>query len=565
MSDELGVPRGSAPEPTQLPGSEILDHGAGATTITPSQTHRASSPKRRWVLPAVGASVLMLAVASAGVALGVMFSGGGTQPEELVPSNALFYADVDFDPTAEQKANLVRLLNKFPDLHDQLDGVNDVQKSLVEGFVNAYGVDYYGRGKSDPLENGASVSWLGDRVGFAVVPADDNHAIGLVAVIQVSDEDAARASLDGVVDPEQVAFDSGYVLITSKKMNFSSEVQSLGDWKPLVASDVLEAAHQSPLSDDATFTSVLDPLGDGIASVYVDTSAISDISSNIQPLLLQWFGLGGLQSGLGQASDQDAGQLGAVLRIDPTDVEIVARSTQALSDTAGAPAELFAGLPKDTAAAVDFVGGGDQVSKVWQQYLDQLDQMAQDFSGYGGANGYDPRHEFDRQVAKFEARYNMKIPEDIATLLGDEVSVAVSGDGLVGPIPSLGARSLTDPAEATDLSQRLQPVIDDLTAGLGVSLQPTDDGLVVASTPAYAQTLVAGEGGIMDNPAVVRALPDADGASVIAWVDLDVIGDLAGLAGADQANAIEPLEGIGITVQQDTDGQTIQARLTFDE
>ncbi len=138
MSDELGVPGGSVPEPTQLPGSEILDHSAGATTITPSQTHRASGPKKRWVLPAVGASVLMLAVASAGVALGVMVSGGGTQPEELVPANAMIYADVDFDPAAGQKANLMRLINKFPDLQDQLGGGDDIKQVIVEGLLDRF-------------------------------------------------------------------------------------------------------------------------------------------------------------------------------------------------------------------------------------------------------------------------------------------------------------------------------------------------------------------------------------------------------------------------------------------
>ncbi len=87
-------------------------------------------------------------------------------------------------------------------------------------------------------------------------------------------------------------------------------------------------------------------------------------------------------------------------------------------------------------------------------------------------------------------------------------------------------------------SDRLQPVIDDLTAGLGVTLQPTDDGLVIASTPDYAQTLSAGDGGIMDNPAVARALPDADGASAVAWVDLDVLGDLANLTSPEDGAVI---------------------------
>ncbi len=55
----------------------------------------------------------------------------------------------------------------------------------------------------------------------------------MVAVIQVTDEDAARASLESVVDDSQIAFDSGYVfspLIKQTSANF------VGNTKPMVGS-----------------------------------------------------------------------------------------------------------------------------------------------------------------------------------------------------------------------------------------------------------------------------------------------------------------------------------------
>ena len=58
----------------------------------------------------VGAGAAVVVAAGAGWAVGTYLGGGGTQPEDVMPDTLVAFADVDLDPSAEQKLNLVRLL-----------------------------------------------------------------------------------------------------------------------------------------------------------------------------------------------------------------------------------------------------------------------------------------------------------------------------------------------------------------------------------------------------------------------------------------------------------------------
>lgn len=512
--------------------AEVLDNGGSGGD---PGGHRVVRKRPRWVLPAVGASALMVAVAGAGVALGMMLSGGGTQPEELVPADAVFFADVDFDPSAGQKTNLLRLLNKVPDLRSELGGRDDLRQLVVDQLSVSSDVDLT-----------EIVGWLGDRAGIAVVPTGDGTAFVVVGVLEVTDEAAARQSLEQVLDPTQLAFESGYVVVTTDGRNQLDAVGPPGEG--LIAADVVQEALNSPLADDPRFRDVMEPLGDSIASVYVDLTAAADLA----PALGDATGIPGVVSGPGSLPTIGNGQAGAVVRVEADAIEVVGRASEPLGGGESSPTQLFAQLPEDTVIAVDLAGVGDQVQAQWDALLGQLEQL----SG---------RAQFERGVASFEKQYDVQVPEDVVTVLGDEIAVAVSGNALIGGTPGVGLRSLTDSAQASDLAARLTPLIDELTGGFGITVLPVDDGLVVASTPEYADTLAAGGGGILDNSVAVRALPDVDDAVAVAFVDFDVIGDLAGLAAPDASSDIEPLEALGVTVTNDGDGQTLRARLTFDE
>jgi hypothetical protein len=535
MSDVTGSGPMDRPAP-----AEILDHGAPSVEAV---------RRRRW--PAVAGAAAVLVVGSAGVALGMALSGGGAQPEELMPASTLVYADVDFDPGAEQKVNLLRLLQKFPEIRDELGDRSDIKQILVEELL----------GDSGQIEPEDVTPWLGDRAGVGMLWDDEAGVPVLVVVLQVTDEDAAAATLSDRYDDSKFAFENGFVVLTPGLSDSESP-------DGMDAAQVVAEATAAPLSERPQFRGAMDSLGDGLASMYVDADAMSEIIDNeLGPL-------GFPDSGsLGMGPGSLGGQLGAVVRVEPSAVELVGRTTQVSTGLADDPTNLFAGLPSSTAAAVALGGGGDAVAAQWEQLLQQLDS----FAGLGGVDtmqpvanpttGWrsgDPKNQFERAIARLEAEYNVRLPDDLITLFGDDMVLALDGDELV-TVPRVGLRSVTDPAAAADLATRLQPVIDDLTAGFGITVQPVADGLVVASTPEYAQELASGEGALADEPRVQRALPELDQASAVLWVDFDVLGDIAGLADASAGDVLEPLEALGMASGVEDGGEFARIRLTFDD
>ena len=126
------------------PTPEILTDGAPAepaTTIVPEDAagHRKPSSRRRTAV-VVGGVVGAGLVTAAGVALGMTLSGGGAQPEDVLPAGAVAYADVDFDPAAGQKVNAVRFFRSFPEVGTRLGSGDDLRSALVDLFTQGSSV-----------------------------------------------------------------------------------------------------------------------------------------------------------------------------------------------------------------------------------------------------------------------------------------------------------------------------------------------------------------------------------------------------------------------------------------
>ncbi|MGH3333638.1 MAG: DUF3352 domain-containing protein, partial [Nocardioidaceae bacterium] len=99
-------------------------------------------------------------VAFGGIAVGMFLSGGGTQPEDVLPADTIAFARIDLDPSAGQKLNAVRLLDKFPSLDAKGD---DLKATLLEDMFddNPFGMKY----------DTDIAPWIGDRAAVAVLPA----------------------------------------------------------------------------------------------------------------------------------------------------------------------------------------------------------------------------------------------------------------------------------------------------------------------------------------------------------------------------------------------------------
>src|SRR5215213_2128463 len=126
------------------------------------------------------AAVAVIGAAGAGFAAGTMVGGGGTQPEDVLPWSVVAFADLDLDPGADQKLNVVRLLGRFPDVEEKYGPEPDLKDLLVKQFTDG-----------TPLADADVDAWAGDRIGAALAWDAAQKALTPVLAVQVTDEAAA--------------------------------------------------------------------------------------------------------------------------------------------------------------------------------------------------------------------------------------------------------------------------------------------------------------------------------------------------------------------------------------
>ncbi len=496
----------------------------------------ARKSRRLWVLAVVGVAVI--ASAGAGFAAGTAVGGGGTQPEDVLPDTVVAYVDLDLDPPAQQKLNLVRLLGQFGGVKREYGSEPDLRSVAVDWLLNG-----------SALEDADVSAWVGDRVGLGVSWDPEAQELTPVAALQVTDEREAVSELKRVVEPQQVAVVDGYVVVTG---DLFAEFDALDALDGVVgsdlpgsqsAADVVAAGQSAPLSASPAFTALFDRLDDGLVTMYVDGDRIAAAGEQLADTL----GLGG--PGLSDALDRlsTSGQAGAVIRAEPNALELLAW-TSAAPPGGDEPARLTSGLPTSTLMAAETTGGSALVADRWSQLRGEI-----------GAKT------FDKAVADVEQQYSLTLPADLVTMAGDDAVLAVDGEGLLTGVPGVGLRSLTDPAAGADVATRLEAGLADLTGGFGITAEGTGDGFLVATTDTYAERLAAGDGGLGADPQFQAALPDAETATTLIWVNFAPVKGFAALAAPESAELIAPLQAFGFTISPDGGGSTIRARLVFDQ
>jgi hypothetical protein len=498
--------------------------------------------RRAWI--AVGVGVAVVASAGAGFAAGSVVGGGGTQPEDVLPDTVVAYVDIDLDPAAQQKVNLVRLLGRFPDVEQEYGSEPDVRTLVVDWLVDG-----------TELEDADVSAWIGDRVGVGVSWDAEAEALTPVAALQVTDEDAAVADLGLVLDPEQMAVTDGYVVVTGDLLNEFAALDTLdgliSDAGPGAqsATEIVAAGKSAPLSESAGFIDVFDHLEDGLLTMYADGEGIAAAGDQLVTSL--GVPIPSLNDSL--ASAAESGQIGAVLRAEPDALEFVSWSSS--DPQSGAePAQLMPVLPESTLFAVEVTGGQELVADRWDEVLDSVNQ-----------SGGQAAAEMEADLATLEAQYGIKLPEDLETLAGQDAVIAVDGEGLLTSVPGIGMRSVTDPAAGSVLADSIESALASLTGGFGITAQGTSDGMVVATTDDYAAQLEAGDGDLGADPTYQAALHDAENATSLMWVDFSAVRGFAALAAPEEASVLKPLEAFGATVSPDDGGSLVRARLVFSD
>lgn len=436
------------------------------------------------------------------------FNGGGPQPEAVLPSTSMAFAKVDLDPSADQKVDALRFARKFPAMKDSLSGVDedsDMRKEVFDSLKEdggLEGVDY-----EEDVE-----PWLGQRFGAAVVPAEDGGEPEVVVALASTDKDAAEEGLAKATE------DGGYCTV-QEDYALCGEEQSVVD-------KAVNDAESEALEDDETFSQDMDDLGeDGMVTGWMDGKAVSEAA--------------GSTLGTSDAPPAAEGRFAAALRFDGPTLELVGRATGLPKDSVPSGDGTSIGdLPADTMGAFAVAGLDEALKKNWPE----LDQAMQDSVGPS----------WTQSVSDIEMQTGLSLPDDAAKAVGSDTVVSMDANG---PTPQVAVRTNGDRPTIDRIG------LDDPTSGLTVT-DGEGDTTVVASDATYADK-VAAKGGLGDSDAFKDAVPDAEGASGVLYVDVAKAVDAFGEEMTDEEREnIEPLSAVGMTVSGEDDHADVRLRLT---
>ena len=508
-----GTPGAPTQPPSWRPTPDVL-----VAAPEDDRPHRA-----HWGLIAgVGALVLAL-VGGVTYALGAL-SGGGEQPADALPSGAFAVVSVDLDPSLGQKLDGFRFLRKFPALRAKVPLDGDVREVVFDAVADEAGWQ--------DVDFDADVApWLGKRLALAAYPPSTGGSADAgptaVVALQVTDRDKAQAGLTRLVSGTGSA-GSGQLPVS---WAFSGDYALLAETEG-VASDLAKRAESGSLAEDDGYATDLAAVDDGVASVWVDMAAAGR-ALGAESMLDPQLGLLGTAAGA-------SGRSTMVARFDGPDVfEIVGRASG--TKTAGWATHAATGLgdlPESSVVALALADGDALVPKAW-------DSMRESFGAQGG--------DLDAMAGAAQEELGITLPDDLATLLGDNLVAALDGERSAGI--DVGARVTTDVPAAQAVLDKLEAAARRSGADLPVVRREAGGDLVVASSDAQAERLAA-DGNLGEQEAFQRALPDLDGADAALWVDpAGVMQLLFGSDGGVDEN-LEPIDGIGATLSS-SDGDDV--------
>jgi hypothetical protein len=470
------------------------------------------------------------------------FFRGGPQAAEAVPASALAYAAVDLDPAATQKINALRFLNHFPGFKDVADIENerdDIRKSILTDAIDS--LDCKGVSYDATIE-----PWLGNKFGFAAMPSEDGGDPEPLVVIEATDTGRASDAfdeLDACAKDSGSSDDFGYA--------FSGDYAVLASSQELADKYAVEADGES-LADDGDFQADMDALGDlGVATAWVDIAGLIDA-----------YGANMFDSGvMGPAGDPGAAidllkaqaqRAAATFRFssDHADIVTAVRGDFPQSDFGD---NEIVGLPDSTVVAMSVSGGGDALGASWDDIMAAQRRL--------DAN-------VDQQITAFERQTGLNVPDDLETLLGDNLLFAVDQDGLSAATLNsndpgqfnAGVRFTGDGPKLHDLYGRIVGLLDDNTAlQLPISKQDFDNGLAVATNDSYASKLADLDGNLGDSQNFQSVVDDAASKQFVLFFNWDLVegdilqsirgsGDMFGGPSMQKlADNLEPLRAFGVS------------------
>ena len=342
----------------------------------------------------------------------------GAQPEQVLPSNAIAYLRVDLDPSAGQKLEVLEFARKFPDAKSRLGDGEDLRKALFDAM----------KSEDDDLKDVDYATdiepWLGDRLGVAAVPGTDGKEASAVAAVEVTDEAKAREGVDKLQpegDKTGYAFADDYMII--------ADTQGEAD-------RFAKSALESPLADNEQFQDDLDALGEtGVMSFWADAAKLASIG--------------------GGAAPRAAGRHAEGVRADRRRSEFrewcgsaAGRRARCGDPEAHQVRDQAGPASRHDSGGISVAGAGPAFEQAWPNLRRLIEQAGQ-------------AAEVDSFLRSADQQFGIKLPADLVTLLGTDLTLAVDERGLaeamsgaapgssgMPALPQAGFRSTTDVAKA---------------------------------------------------------------------------------------------------------------------
>ncbi|MBA3266024.1 MAG: DUF3352 domain-containing protein [Nocardioidaceae bacterium] len=508
----------------------------GYTEEPPSQSNR-------------GIKILLITVVMALIAGGGAFAfykadpwnmfGEEPQAAEALPSGALFYFGVDLDPSASQKVKALQFLNHFPAFRDsaELDDDSDVRDRIfTEAFAetDCEGVTY-----EDTVK-----PWLGHKFGMAVMePVDEGSSPEVVVAVEVTDENTASDQLAKLAGCEEDGF--GYAFV--------------GDYALLAETDELaekfaDDTAESSLADSDEFQADMESLdGLGIATLWVDIEGSIDLASTEI--------LGGgddMEDQLGflQAQYQ---RVAATFRFESDAAEIATNVYGDVVDVSHDDNQVVT-LPDSSVLALSQAGGAARLDASWD-----------DITALAESEGVD----FEQELADFEAQTGISLPDDLETVLGDNIMFVADSEGLTeealegGQFDAVnaGVRFTGDPEAQAALYDEVSQLLN-AEGELPLIALEAEDGFVMATNDTYAETLEQLGGDLGSSETFQSVVEDAESKEAVFYFNWDLVEDQvidAATGDPEVAENIKPLRAIGITADVDGNYTRIISKVSVND
>jgi hypothetical protein len=490
-------------------------------TFTPDGVPVEGTPAAEPAPAKSGVSKKIVAFGIAGVvalgALGVgaayaaysVFGGGGAQPEEVLPGNAIAFSKLDLDPSADQKLALYRLTKKFPTVSDKVKSEESSIQDAIFGSIfegDNFGLTY------DDIK-----PWLGKRAAVAVFPASSTDApVDVAVVLAVTDRDKAKAALDGAEDVGYAFAEKDFVIL--------SETDAM-------AKSIVDGGRKATLAEAKDFGTDVDSLdGDQVSVAWADLGKVRELAEKNSA------GDADLRAFSDAVGKNLQGRIVLGLHAESDYLELQGNAVGTGDATAklgtGNAGELLAAAPAGAVAAASVSGLGDVLTEAYNQV---------------SANGGD----FADTLGELDG-VGLDLPGDLTTILGSETAIVVTD----AEEPNVGVVTRNDdPQKSLDA---VSPLVD-LAGPDAFRAERTDRGLVAATAPDLLAALRDGKGNLAGSDKFTQVVADPGGA-VVAYVDLAAFID-ANRDDPDYAD-MKALKAAGLSVRGGDDA-SFRLRLSF--